>query len=217
MFTHFLGDVVGDIMRLPSKETAMWLSIGLGMAASAHAVDRPVSSQFSGARALDSVFASGETVGGARLQFGAALATYTIGRVTKSPRVAAVGSDLIRAQIVTQILTGTIKTTVRRARPDGTEFSFPSGHSAVTFASATVLQRHFGWKVGVPAFAVASYVAASRVQENRHFLSDVAFGATLGIIAGRTVTVGRGEARFAVAPMATPGGAGVSFNWIGSE
>ena len=88
---------------------------------------------------------------------------------------------------------------------DGTEFSFPSGHSAATFASATVLQRHFGWKVGVPAFAVASYVAASRVQEKRHFLSDVAFGATLGIIAGRTVTVGRGEARFAVSPMADTG------------
>ncbi len=41
--------------------------------------------------------------------------------------------------------------------------------------------------------------------------------ATLGIIAGRTVTVGRGEARFALAPMAAPGGAGVTFNWLGSR
>jgi hypothetical protein len=45
----------------------------------------------------------------------------------------------------------------------------------------------------------------------RHFLSDVAFGATIGVVAGRTVTVGRGRARFAVAPTMSPNQAGVSF------
>ena len=74
--------------------------------------------------------------------------------------------------------------------------------------------RDLGWKVGLPAFGVATYVAASRIQEKRHFLSDVAFGAAIGIVAGRTVTIGRGETRFAVAPMATPGGGGVSFTWL---
>ena len=78
-----------------------------------------------------------------------------------------------------------------------------------------MLQRHFGWKVGIPAYAVASYVAASRIQMKRHYLSDVAFGAALGIVAGRTVTVGHGDARFAVAPIATAGGGGVGFTWIG--
>ncbi len=217
IFAHLLGDVVGDLVRLPSKDTATWLAIGLSAAAGVRALDQPLSSQMSGTRALDGVFASGATIGGARLQIGAAFATYTVGRLTKSPRVAAVGTDLVRAQILTQILTGSIKSSVRRGRPDGTQFSFPSGHTSVTFASATVLQKHFGWKVGAPAFAVASYVAASRIQEKRHFLSDVAFGATLGIIAGRTVTIGRGEARFAVAPMAAAGGAGVSFSWLGAR
>jgi membrane-associated phospholipid phosphatase len=87
----------------------------------------------------------------------------------------------------------------------------------VTFASATVLQRNFGWKVGVPAYGVATYVAASRIQDKRHFLSDVAFGAAIGIAAGRTVTVGRGDGRFALAPMAAPGGGGVSFSWVGNR
>jgi membrane-associated phospholipid phosphatase len=87
----------------------------------------------------------------------------------------------------------------------------------VTFASATVLQRDLGWKVGIPAYGIATYVAASRIQENRHFLSDVAFGAAIGIIAGRTVTLGRGDGRFAVAPMAAPGGGGVSFTWVGQR
>ena len=63
----------------------------------------------------------------------------------------------------------------------------------------------------MPAYSLAAYVAASRLQENRHFASDVIFGAAVGIVAGRTVTVGRGAARFTVAPMALSGGGGVTF------
>jgi membrane-associated phospholipid phosphatase len=66
----------------------------------------------------------------------------------------------------------------------------------------------------VPAYGLAAYVAASRVQAERHFLSDITFGAAIGIVAGRTVTVGRGDARFAVSPAAVPGGAGVSFTLL---
>jgi membrane-associated phospholipid phosphatase len=142
---------------------------------------------------------------------GGAIATYAIGRLSGRPQVASLGADLISAQIVAQTLTAGIKLSARRSRPDGGEFSFPSGHTSVTFATATVMQRHFGWKAGLPSYALASYVAASRVHVKRHFLSDVAFGAAIGIVAGRTVTVGRGRARFAVSPVAAPGQAGVSF------
>ena len=96
-------------------------------------------------------------------------------------------------------------------------YSFPSGHTSVSFATATVVQRHFGWKAGAAAYGLASYVAASRIQEKRHFLSDVAFGATIGILAGRAVTVGTGDHRFAISPMAAPGGGGVSFTWLGAN
>ncbi len=105
---------------------------------------------------------------------------------------------------------------VRRTRPDGSNAaSFPSGHSSGTFASATVLHRHYGWKAGVPAYAVATWVAASRLNENKHFLSDVAFGAAVGILGGRTVTFGHGSTRFEVAPLAAPGGAGVRLTATG--
>ena len=80
-----------------------------------------------------------------------------------------------------------------------------------------MLQRNLGWKAGVPAYAMATFVAASRVQTKRHYLSDVTMGAAIGIIAGRSVTVGRGDARFAVAPSALPGGAGVNFTWVGPQ
>jgi len=156
-------------------------------------------------------------IGGARLQLAGALATYSVGRLTGSSTVTTVGGDLLRAQIVAQVLTAGIKFAAQRTRPDGTRYSFPSGHTSVTFATATVLQRDLGPKWGIPAYAVATYVAASRIQDRRHFLSDVAFGATIGLISGRTVTVGRGRTRFAVAPAAVPGGAGVSFNLLNAQ
>jgi membrane-associated phospholipid phosphatase len=128
-----------------------------------------------------------------------------------------IGADLIRSQIVAQTMTATIKLSVGRGRPDGTQYSFPSGHSSATFATATVLQRHLGWKAGIPAYGLAAYVAASRVQDKRHFLSDVTFGAAIGVVAGRSVTIGRGQGRVAVSPAAAPGGAAVQFTWLGRD
>jgi membrane-associated phospholipid phosphatase len=124
---------------------------------------------------------------------------------------------MFRAQLIAQGVTQAIKLSVRRTRPDGTPYSFPSGHTSTSFATATVLQHEFGWKVGIPAYGLAAYVAASRVQAKRHYLSDVAFGAAIGIVAGRAVTVGHGSARFAVAPFATSRGGGVGFTLVGSR
>ncbi len=109
-----------------------------------------------------------------------------------------------------------LKQVVRRDRPEGTGFSFPSGHTATAFASATVLQRRFGWKAGIPAYGIATYVAASRVEMQRHYLSDVAFGAALGIVAGRTVGIGHGHSLM-VTPLAVPRGGGVGFSVLSTK
>jgi membrane-associated phospholipid phosphatase len=50
-----------------------------------------------------------------------------------------------------------------------------------------VAERHYGWKLGVPAYLVAGIVGASRIDQDKHYLSDVLAGATLGYIVGRTV------------------------------
>jgi membrane-associated phospholipid phosphatase len=211
---NFFTTTLNDFRQLPSKENLTWLAIGGAIALAGHSQDWDVTRSMSESRQLGDVMKPGETIGGARMQLIAAVATYTVGRTTGNAKVAALGSDLVRANIVAQAVTGGIKLAVGRTRPDGTQYSFPSGHTSVTFATATVLQRHFGWKVGAPAYALASYVAASRVQAKRHFLSDVAFGASIGIIAGRTVTIGRGSARFAVSPTVSAGRAGVSFDLV---
>jgi membrane-associated phospholipid phosphatase len=61
--------------------------------------------------------------------------------------------------------------------------SFPSGHAAMAFATATCLAAALPrWTV--PFFLVAAAVAAERVLENAHYLSDVVAGAGLGILCG---------------------------------
>lgn len=210
-----VAEAIHDFRNLPSWTNVAILAAGGIGAALAHGSDATVSRTLSGSQSMGSFFRIGETAGGARTQLALALGTYAAGQISGQRKVAVIGADLIQAQIVAQSMTAAIKMSVGRTRPDGTQYSFPSGHSSVTFATATVLQRDLGWKVGIPAYGLATYVAASRIQDKRHFLSDVTFGAAIGIVAGRSVTVGQGNAKFAVAPAAAPGGGGISFTWLG--
>lgn len=205
---------VSDARRFPSRQTLGWLAIGAVAAASTRPADSHVGRSLSSASKLEEPFEPGAVIGSTPLQLGMSAATYALGRAAGWPHMTMVAADLFRAELLAQGLTMGVKESVRRRRPEGSGFAFPSGHTTVSFASATVLQQHLGWRMGAPAYALATYVALSRVQMKRHYLSDVAFGAALGIAAGRTVTLGH-EKRMHLSPMATAGGAGVQFTWIG--
>ena len=115
--------------------------------------------------------------------------TYAWGRIFDQPKVSHTGMELLRAQLITEMLVQSLKFATQRPRPDHSDnLSFPSGHAAVTFAGATVIERHLGWKKAALAYGIASYVSASRLHDNVHNLSDVVFGAAVGVIGGRTVT-----------------------------
>jgi membrane-associated phospholipid phosphatase len=209
----FTGTLQG-FRQVPSTGSLGLLALGGAAALSVHPVDRSVTRALEDPSPLHDTFSMGALVGSTPFQLGSAFLAYGIGRALDKPCVASVGADLVQAQLMAEVLTVAIKTATRRARAEGGGFSFPSGHTTAAFASATVLQQRFGWKVGIPAYAVASYVAAARVQTQRHYLSDVAFGAALGMVAGRSVTIGHNGRGFRVSPMAAPGGAGASFTWV---
>ncbi|MGE0592587.1 MAG: phosphatase PAP2 family protein [Vicinamibacterales bacterium] len=208
--TRVFTDTARSVARLPSQETAQLLSLGGLAALGAQPFDRRVSAALEPEGPMHAALAPGAVVGSAAVQYGAPLLAYALGRALNRPCAVAVGADLLRAQLLAHGLTVGLKAATQRQRPEGGGLSFPSGHTSATFASATVLQQHFGWKVGVPAYAVATYVAASRVQMRRHYLSDVAFGAALGIVAGRTIAVGRHH-DLLVSPATVPDGMGVTF------
>jgi len=113
---------------------------------------------------------------------------FVAGRFSPQGRFRSMTYDFTQALIVAEAYTGILKYSVQRPRPDGSDnLSFPSGHTSAAFSLATVAEHHYGWKVGVPAFALASCIGLTRIESNKHNLSDVLAGATLGIIVGRTV------------------------------
>lgn len=88
--------------------------------------------------------------------------------------------DLERSLALTWGTVWVLKLSVDERRPDGGDHSFPSGHTATAFAGATVLARHGGWRLGVPAYALAVGTGMERIEDRRHFLGDVLVGAGLG-------------------------------------
>lgn len=62
-----------------------------------------------------------------------------------------------------------------------TDSSFPSGHSACSFAVACIMFRRLPKKYGVPALILAILIALSRLYVGVHYPSDVLFGTISGI------------------------------------
>ncbi|HEX7136396.1 MAG TPA: phosphatase PAP2 family protein, partial [Vicinamibacterales bacterium] len=177
-----------DVKNLPARENFIWAGVGGGLALAVHPLDDNVQQGLVGNSTAEKFFKPGAIIGDTWTLLGASTIVYVVGRTKDSPRVSHVGMDLIRAIAISEMMVQTLKYTTRRERPDGSgKNSFPSGHAADTFAFATALERHLGWRYAVPGYIFSSYVAMSRLTENRHWLSDVAFGSAVGIIAGRTV------------------------------
>jgi membrane-associated phospholipid phosphatase len=82
---------------------------------------------------------------------------------------------------VTWGLTFVLKRATNETRPNGGNYSFPSGHSSSSFASAEFMRRRYGWKWGAPAYAAAAFVAYSRVESRMHYTHDVIAGAAIGV------------------------------------
>jgi membrane-associated phospholipid phosphatase len=158
---------------------------------------------------------TGSTVGGLKVMAPLGLSLFAAGRFASDGTFRAFSYDATQALIVNGIYTEVFKKAVSRTRPDGSDsLSFPSGHSSTAFALATVAERHYGWKVGVPSYLVASAIGLSRIERSKHYLSDVLAGATLGVITGRTVVRTNGEPvgrqrTFSLAPMTDAQGTGV--------
>jgi membrane-associated phospholipid phosphatase len=201
------GDLGEDIRHLPAMQNVYIAAIGGGLALAVHPADQAFNAKLvSHYDTVNTFFAPGKYLGNTPEQVAFSLGTYAVGRLRDQPKVAHLGMDLLQAQILSEILVEPLKFAVRRERPDGSNHqSFPSGHASVTFATATVIERHLGWRKAALGYVIASYVAMSRLHDNVHYLSDVVFGAAVGTIAGRTVVHHQAD-YWAVTPVAMPGG-----------
>jgi membrane-associated phospholipid phosphatase len=152
----------------------------------------------------------GRVLGGGLAVGGLTVGMFSAGRFAHPDRFRAMTYDLSQAVIVNGVYTQVLKYTVRRNRPDkSNRLSFPSGHASNAFTGATVISRHYP-AATIPAYAVATFIAASRMAANKHHLSDVVAGAGLGFGIGRVVV--RRNGRPPEAGKVDPGGMAFHFD-----
>ena len=112
--------------------------------------------------------------------------------------------------LIAEMVSGLLKPWVGRDRPPLADpepetlvrlpstYSFPSGHSTVAFACATVLALAVP-RLAVPLYLLATVIAFSRVYVGVHYPLDVVAGAALGVgIAFAVRAAGRFLRRVAV-------------------
>jgi len=220
----------GDFKAFPRRSwTWVVFGVGPGWALLAHPIDDDVNAHLVGKKAAKWFWAPGKYLGAAYTQAGISLGLYVIGRYVvppdpdkpllegESPRTnkwSHMGFDLLRAQIVSQTVVQATKFAVRRDRPTGACCSFPSGHAAAAWAAASVVERHFGYRMALPTIAIASYVATSRLHDNVHFLSDVLMGSAIGTATGWTVVGRHGRGSYAFTPVPVRGGLAMQFSRV---
>jgi membrane-associated phospholipid phosphatase len=223
-------DLLADVKSFPRRpSTWVILGIGAGSALLAHPVDDDVNAHLVGKKGLSRAWAPGKYLGAAYTQAGVSLGLYVIGRYIvppdpdapvvegSSPRTnkwSHMGFDLLRAQILSQAVVQGMKYAARRDRPTGECCSFPSGHAAAAWAAASVIERHFGYRMALPTIVLASYVATSRLHENVHFLSDVLMGSAIGTATGWTVVGRHGRSSYALTPVPVRGGLAMQFSRV---
>lgn len=93
---------------------------------------------------------------------------------------------LVKSEAIMAALTFSFKSLTEVSRPDGSNnYSFPSGHTAQAFATATFMAKEYGDKsiwYSIGAYGMATTVGAMRILNNRHWVSDVFAGAGIGIL-----------------------------------
>ena len=67
--------------------------------------------------------------------------------------------------------------------------SFPSGHTTVAFAAATVFASEYRNTTAIPiiAYSAATLIGLSRITQNAHWFTDVIAGAANGFLAGKNI------------------------------
>ena len=90
------------------------------------------------------------------------------------------------AMVSNGLITVGMKRAFGRERPNGSCCdSFPSGHTSHSFTMASIANELYGKNIGLISYGLATLVAVSRMNDNKHYLSDVIFGAGLGMAVGR--------------------------------
>jgi membrane-associated phospholipid phosphatase len=187
---HF--SVREDAGQVLSTRSLIILGAGGLLTLGAHAIE-DADKQEKAFDGLGGVPDFGNHYGSPQAIVGGAASLLVAGLATDHPTITTVGVDLARSYAYSTTVVGAMKIVFNRTRPDGKNYSFPSGHSSAAFAAAPVITHHFGKVAGALAYACAGATLMGRMEDRKHYLSDVVFGATVGLLMGEAVVGQRRE------------------------
>ena len=212
------NEVVGGVERLTDESMSLattpfgirngniWLTLGaVGATSLTFVFDKDIRNKLQNHRSsgLDKLTDAGNILGNPAVHLGLAAFVYGMASFDDYPKWKEVGEMMGEAVILADASSFLLKETVGRGRPNTTSSksdfkpfsfsknydSFPSMHTSSSFALASVLaatSESYSVKTGY--YLAASFVAFSRAYQNKHWASDLVFGAILGELCGRVVT-----------------------------
>lgn len=225
-----LADESIDVVTKPfytASNALVTLSV-IGATSLTYIFDEDISKklQTTKGKGLDRATDAGATVGNPFLHLGLSALVYGTAVLADSPKWKETGEMMGEALILADASTFLIKEMAGRGRPNVTSAkgdfkpfgfrtdydSFPSMHTASSFALASVLSATSETLAMKTAYySAATFVAFSRMYQNKHWASDVLFGAALGEFCGRIVThYHASKNNMSILPQAYSGGAGLA-------
>lgn len=183
----------GDLKSFLSGRTLLVLSGAGALAATSLLVENAnAEERVLDRRAFDAPSDLGNVYGGDAVVAGTA-GLAGAGLLARNPEWTRAGWEMARSLVYTGGAVTILKLAVHRTRPNGGAYSFPSGHTAAAFCVAPVLARRFGLAAAVPAYALGAATALGRMEDRKHYLSDVIFGAGIGTAIGMAVAADHGS------------------------
>ena len=158
---------------------------------------------------FDDIWESITNIGNGVFLGGLLTSYYIVGEIFKLDNMRKIALLGVESFVISGVLTGLLKYSIGRARPYTGEsrasfhpfsassryYSLPSGHATSAFSVATVIAEHSKeFLVDLTAYGLATLVAMSRVQKNKHWVSDVFIGSVLGFVIGKKISdLNRGD------------------------
>ena len=155
--------------------------------------------------------------------------TYVLGLLTKNERTKMVAMEATRAWAISSLFIGLSKATFGRHRPfqnNGGEpdpwlwegptvksyGAFVSGHTMASWTVASVFAHEYRDKPIIPivSYTLATFAGLSRINDDKHWASDVFAGAAFGWALGRMV-VNRNNWGVKISPAQQSNGIAVSY------
>lgn len=185
------GAISQDLSAIASPRTLEILAAGTVLTLAARSWDNPdAAERLLGRGSIDNLSDFGNLYGSGVTLAAATGGILGAGALAHSREWRRAGGEMTRSLLYTGVVVTTLKVAFHRTRPNGGPYSFPSGHTAAAFSVAPILARRFGLHAALPAYLFAIGTGMGRMEDRKHYLSDVVFGAAVGTAIGLSVATG---------------------------